>query len=119
MKAPPDLFNDLVENPPPENTKREAKRRRPHLGSPVSWAKRIYPVARSKGELLVGFYLYRLRSVNSSKTVEVGNKWLREEFGIDRFTKYRALARYAKAGLIQVRRRGKAGKGAPQIRFLV
>jgi hypothetical protein len=86
-----------------------------HIGCPIWWLKRVYPVAKSKGELAVALYLYRLRSVNGRKTVTVPNGWLRKELGIDRYTKYRALDRYAKAKLIRVRRRG---RGALQITFL-
>jgi hypothetical protein len=70
-----------------------------HIGCPLSWLKRVYPVARSKGDIVVWLWLWRLRSVRRSRTVAVSNNGL-AELGIDRYAKYRSLKRFAKAGLI-------------------
>jgi hypothetical protein len=70
-----------------------------HIGCPLASLKRVYPVARSKGDIVVWLWLWRLRSVRRSRTVAVSNNGL-AELGIDRYAKYRSLRRFAKAGLI-------------------
>jgi CRP-like cAMP-binding protein len=73
-----------------------------HIGCPMDWLKWVYPVVRSKAELLVALYIYRLRSIQRSRTVKVSNTRLAAELGINRFAKYRALKRLADAGIITV-----------------
>ena len=75
-----------------------------YIGCPLAWLKRIYPVARSKGDIVVWLWLWRLRSIRHSRTVAVSNNGL-AELGIDRYAKYRSLRRFAKAGLIGVESR--------------
>lgn len=85
-----------------------------HIGCPLAWFKRVYPVVRGKGELAVALYLYRLRTIQQSRTVAISNERLLTELGIDRYAKYRALRRLAQAGIITVKRHGKK---AVQITF--
>jgi hypothetical protein len=84
------------------------------FGCPIWWLRAVLPVVKSKGELVVAMYLFRLRHVTKNKTVVAPNKWLKE-MGIDRRRKYRALARLERAGLVVVERHGKA---APEVTFL-
>jgi hypothetical protein len=76
-----------------------------HIGCPLKWFVWVYPVVRGKNELAVALYLYRLRSIQHSRTVKVSNMRLLTELGIDRYAKYRALKHLAAAGVITVRRR--------------
>jgi hypothetical protein len=76
-----------------------------HIGCPLGWFTWVYPVVRSKGELAVALYLYRLRAIQHSRTVKVSNVLLLAELDIDRYAKYRALKRLADAGVITVRRK--------------
>ena len=73
-----------------------------HIGCPLSWFRLVFPVVRGKNELAVALWLYRLRSIRRSRTITVSNSPL-AELGIDRFAKYRALRRLAKAGLIRIK----------------
>jgi hypothetical protein len=75
-----------------------------HIGCPMQWFMQIYPVVRGKNELAVALYIYRLRIIQHSRTVKVSNVRLLTELGIDRFAKYRALQRLAKAGIITIKR---------------
>jgi hypothetical protein len=84
----------------------QARRLSRHIGCPLPWLERVYPVARSKGDIVVWLWLWRLRSIRRSRTVKVTNNGL-TSLGITRFTKYRALRRFAEAGLIHIRRNGK------------
>jgi hypothetical protein len=77
-----------------------------HIGCPLPWFQRVYPIARGKGDLAVWLWLWRLRSIRRNRTVKVSNKGL-AELGISRFTKYRSLKRFAEAGLISIRRDNK------------
>jgi hypothetical protein len=79
---------------------------RGHIGCPLAWFRRAYPVARSKGDLAVWLWLWRLRSIRRSRTVKISNSGL-AELGISRYTKYRSLKRFAEAGLINIRRKNK------------
>jgi hypothetical protein len=76
-----------------------------HIGCPLSWFALVFPVVRGKNELAVALYLYRLRTIQRSRTVRVSNMRLLTELGIDRFAKYRALRRPAAAGIITLKRR--------------
>ena len=73
-----------------------------HIGCPLAWFRQVFPVVRGKNELAVALWLYRLRSIRRSQTITVSNGPL-AELGIDRFAKYRALRRLAKAGLIRIK----------------
>jgi hypothetical protein len=75
-----------------------------HIGCPLSWFVQVFPVLRGKNELAVALYLYRLRTIQRSRTVRVSNVRLLTELGIDRFAKYRALRRLAAAGIITLKR---------------
>jgi hypothetical protein len=77
------------------------------------WLRVVLPVIKSKGELVVAIYLFRLRHVTKSKTVDVPNRWLRDN-GVSRLAKSRALARLERAALIAVERRGRA---VPKVTF--
>jgi hypothetical protein len=93
----------LDENEPAEAAQPRA-RSREHIGCPLVWLKRVVPVAKSKGDILVWLWLWRLRSVRRSRTIKVSNSGL-AGLGITRYTKYRSLKRFAKAGLIDIARR--------------
>jgi hypothetical protein len=56
--------------------------------------------------LAVGVALWFLRGVRRSYTVTLGSATL-EQFGVDRFAKYRALKNLEQAGLVRVKRRRK------------
>jgi len=77
------------------------------FGCPIRWLRLVYPVAKSKGELVVAIYLWRLRMVTKSRTVTMSNDWL-NEIGVTRKVKYRALIRLEEAKLIKIERRGRA-----------
>jgi hypothetical protein len=80
---------------------------RRHFGCPVWWARAAFSVTRGGSEFIVALYLWRLREVKCSRTVNVPNGWLKSAFGIHASTKYRALCRLAEAGLVRIGRRGK------------
>jgi hypothetical protein len=70
------------------------------IGCPLDWFEQVYPIMKSKGELAVALYLWRLRVVTGSTTVTVTNKWLRK-LKIDRHTKANAIRRLEQAGIVQ------------------
>jgi hypothetical protein len=72
-----------------------------HIGCPV-WFLRRALAATGGAELAVALYLYRLRSCRRRTTVTVPNDWLQRELGVSRFTKYKALHKLEKAGLIRI-----------------
>jgi hypothetical protein len=78
-----------------------------HIGCPWWWFAAIFPIVRSKKELAVALYIYRLHVVRHSRTVAVSNTGLLADLGIDRHAKYRTLRRLADAGLATVKRDGK------------
>jgi DNA-binding transcriptional ArsR family regulator len=85
-----------------------------HIGCPVRWLKLVLP-AVGGAKLAVALYLYRLRVVQHSRTVAVPNGWLRDELGISRRTKYKALTDLERAGIIRIQRKGRE---APTVTFL-
>jgi hypothetical protein len=86
------------------------------FGCPVGWVKKVTPLVHSKGELLAAIHLWRLRVIqHNRKTVVLGNSWLSDELGIDRFVKSRMLHRLKRAGLVRVQ--SKPGQ-APRVTFL-
>jgi hypothetical protein len=85
-----------------------------HIGCPMWWFSLVFPIARSKGELAVAIYLYRLRAIQRSRTVVVGKGKLLTELGIDRFVKSRTIQRLAAAGIVTVKRH--SGR-APRVTF--
>jgi CRP-like cAMP-binding protein len=111
------VSNDLwIEGPDDIANARMPKRRRNgehsadlarHIGCPLWWFMAVFPAVRSKKELAVALYIYRLRAVRHSRAVAISNTGLLAELGISRYTKYRALKRLADAGLISIRRSGK------------
>jgi hypothetical protein len=76
-----------------------------HIGCPLWWFEAALTATRGAKEFAVAIYIWRLRVVSRSKTVEASNAELRK-LGIDRHTKYRAVRRLADAKLVQSRRRG-------------
>jgi hypothetical protein len=71
-----------------------------HIGCPLAWLEWVFPLVRSKEQLVVALYIYRRSIVCHSKTVSLANRELQQLFGISRFTKSRALAELRQAGVI-------------------
>jgi hypothetical protein len=90
-------------DPKPRRARSAAESR--HIGCPLAWFTRVFPVVRGKNELAVALYLYRLREIRRNRTVKVSNVGLLTDLGIDRYAKYRALRRLAGAGIITIKRR--------------
>jgi hypothetical protein len=86
-----------------------------HIGCPLSWFRLVLPVVHGKNELAVAQYIYRLRVIRRSRTVTVSNTRLMAELGINRYIKYRALKRLAKAKIITIKN---CNKEAPEVTFL-
>jgi hypothetical protein len=78
------------------------------LGCPLEWAKRVLTVVQSKEQLAVAIWLHRRRAVCKRELFDVPNATLREELGLNRFIKYRALRHLEKAGVIALIRKGKS-----------
>ena len=95
----------------------ETKRKRGglHIGFPLTWLERVYPVVRSKAHLLVAQWLFRLSVIHKGKPFPLSNVELQRRFGIDRWTKYRALRRLENVGAIALVREG---KNAIQVQML-
>jgi hypothetical protein len=93
------------------------KRRRTnhYIGCPLEWLKRVLPIVESEGQLAVAVWLHRRRAVCKRELFDVPNDKLREELGINRFIKHRALRCLEKAGAIAVVRNN---KHALQVRIL-
>jgi hypothetical protein len=107
-----DAESDPLEDCPTPQTKRTEPYRRTEdrdgdrfIGCPVWWFKAALAVVKGEKEFAVAIYLWRLRTLHRSKTVDVTNAGLRK-LGVDRQAKYRATRRLAKAKLISVKRRG-------------
>jgi hypothetical protein len=71
--------DDLAAKPP-------AGRARPinsarHIGCPLSWFTLVFPVVRGKNELAVALYIYRLRTIQRSRTLKISNMRLLTELG--------------------------------------
>jgi hypothetical protein len=76
------------------------------VGCPMWWLQRVLSAANSKGQLVVGIYLWRCFSLNKeNRTFNLPNNELKA-LGVKRHTKYRALAVFTKAGLITVQKNG-------------
>jgi hypothetical protein len=75
-----------------------------HMGCPKSWLKRVFVAVHGKHELMVALYLYHWHVVRKSRTIAVTNGEL-AELGIRRTSKYRALDRLERAGIIKIKRR--------------
>jgi hypothetical protein len=101
-----DLWDDLDAKSAHRRPARSATAAR-HIGCPLSWFKRVFPIVRGKNELAVALFLYRQRVVQRSRTVVLSNARLATELGINRQAKYRALRRLAEAGLITIRHHNK------------
>jgi hypothetical protein len=93
---------DREPKPKPEPEPRDTR----HIGCPLASFRQAYAVARSKGDLAVWLWLWRLRKLCRNRTIKVTNSGL-ADLGVTRFAKYRALRRYAAAGLIGIRRKNK------------
>lgn len=98
---PPGRLLDKFKSTTASTTKAKPVRvRQVIVGCPLDWFERIYPIVKSKGELAVALYLWRLRAMTGNTTVTVTNKWLKK-LGIDRHTKANALRRLEQAGIVQ------------------
>jgi hypothetical protein len=88
---------------------RQLRTRRPsrHIGCPLTWFKRVFPIVRGKNELAVALFLYRQHAIHRSRTITLSNACL-AELGIERHAKYRALRRLAGAGIITLERYNKS-----------
>jgi hypothetical protein len=71
-----------------------------HIGCPLWWFRRALAAVKSKDQLAVALYIYRRRVVCKSATIKISNEKLRDDLGIERGAKYRALKCLAAAGLI-------------------
>jgi hypothetical protein len=76
-----------------------------HIGCPLWWFVAALAATKGAREFAVAIYLWRLRVVSHSKTVEVSNAEL-HRLGIDRNVKYRAARRLTEAKLVRTKRRG-------------
>lgn len=85
-----------------------------HIGCPLWWFNAVFPIIRSKNELVVALILYRQHMIEGDRTIAATNGRLMAEMGISRFTKYRTIRKLEKAGLVTVQRRGKR---APKVTF--
>jgi hypothetical protein len=70
------------------------------IGCPLEFLRLAVEATTTSGELAVALYVYRLSKVRRSKTVKVANGALERELGINRWVKYRALRKLAKAKAI-------------------
>jgi hypothetical protein len=73
-----------------------------HIGCSVRYLRAAIKATKSSNRLAVALYLYRLYSMQNSRTVRVPNGWLERALGINRMTKGRALNDLAKAGVIEL-----------------
>jgi hypothetical protein len=108
------LDGDPLDDVQPIELTRNYRKSDGYIGCPLSWLELVVPVVHGKGELVVALYLYRLRIVQQSRTVALPNTQLLARFGVNRFTKYRALQHLAEAGIISVKQRNKE---APRVTF--
>jgi hypothetical protein len=85
------------------------KRRRTdqHIGCPIGWLRRVLPLVNTKEQLAVALWLQRRRAVCRNELFTVPNTALREDLGLSRKVKYRALLQLEKAGVIALAREGK------------
>ena len=75
-----------------------------HIGCPVAWLKRLYPLVRSKQQVVIALWLYRRSIVCGSGWFTTPNAELERDLGLSRFTKYRALDELEKAGVVELTR---------------
>src|SRR5262245_34206370 len=68
---------------------------------PLAWLPRVLPIVRSAQQLVILQLLYRRCLMTRSRTVELPNGELRG-LGINRRTKYRALAWFEEVGVVAV-----------------
>jgi hypothetical protein len=85
------------------------------IGCPLEWLRRVLPLVKSEKELAIAIWLHRRRAICRKKVFTVPNESLREDLGLGRYTKYRALRRLEKGGAITLVRNGKR---ALQVRLL-
>jgi hypothetical protein len=71
---------------------------------PLAWLARVRPLVHSADRLLVLQVLYSACLMERSRTVPLSNRAL-GILGISRWTKYRALAELAEAGVLTVEAR--------------
>jgi hypothetical protein len=85
----------------------DPKRRRTgqHIGCPVPWLKRLYPLVESKQQLVIGLWLYRRSTVCGGGWFTVPNAELLRDLGLSRHTKYRAMGGLEKAGVVKLSRK--------------
>jgi hypothetical protein len=101
-----DPFDDPLWKAAEEAARAPRRRRsREFIGCPMWWLKWVFPLTRSVEQLVVALYLYRLRAVRRTKTIQLSNVALEKDLGLSRFTKYRTLDRLEEAGVLKVGRR--------------
>jgi hypothetical protein len=76
------------------------------IGCPIWWLQLVLPVVKSKHQLVVATYVWRRHVVMHRRTFGLSNAELKS-LGVNRHTKYRALANLQSAGLIAVEHKGR------------
>ena len=82
-----------------------------HIGCPVEWLKRIFPLMNSKEQLVIAIWLHRRRKVCGSDLFTVPNNALEMDLGLGRQAKYRALRHLQQMKIIAITRYGKHSLG--------
>jgi hypothetical protein len=96
-----------VETLPVRVAPKQRQRADRFIGCPVEWLKRVLPLVKSKEQLAVAVWLHRRRAVCRNEVFTVPNESLREDLGLNRKAKYRALRYLERAGIIALTRDGK------------
>jgi hypothetical protein len=95
-----------VETLPSRVTPRR-RRAKNHIGCPVEWLKRVFPLMNSKEQLVIAIWLHRRRIVCGSDLFTVPNNALEMDLGLGRQAKYRTLRHLEKVKIIAIARNGK------------
>jgi hypothetical protein len=77
------------------------------IGCPIWWLQSVLPSLKSAQEVVVALYIWRRHIVIGRRTFTLSNGEL-SALGVTRWTKYRALTKLERGGLITVQRNGKA-----------
>jgi hypothetical protein len=85
----------------------EKKRKDPHFGCLLEWAKKVLPLVKSKDQLAVAIWLHRRRALRKSDVFDVPNEALRLDLSVGRQVKYRTLQRLEQADVVTIIRNGK------------
>jgi hypothetical protein len=99
-----------VETLPSRVTSRRRRADR-HIGCPVEWLKRVLPLVQSKEQLAIAIWLHRRHVICRSDLFTVPNEVLREDLGLSRYVKYKALRHLEQARVIAVTRNGNQALG--------